>query len=55
MTILENTDQIFFEKTEIDRARLEGIVDDVLGDADDGESGAICTNLSKNVPETGNQ
>ena len=37
MTILENTDQIFFEKTEIDRARLEGIVDDVLGDADDGE------------------
>jgi len=37
VTILENTDQIFFEKTEIDRARLEGIVDDVLGDADDGE------------------
>jgi len=37
VTILENTDQIFFEKTEIDRARVEKIVDDVLGDADDGE------------------
>ncbi len=37
MTILEITDQIFFNKTEMDQVRLEEIVDDVLDNTDDGE------------------
>ena len=37
MTVLARTDQIFFEKTGIDRDRINGIVDNALAGADDGE------------------
>jgi len=37
MTIADRTNNLFFERTGLDRARVEGIVDDGLGIADDGE------------------
>ena len=37
MTDLGKTDELFFSRTDMDRVRLEGIVDDALATADDGE------------------
>lgn len=37
MTDLATTDELFFGRTGLDRPRVEGIVDDALGGADDGE------------------
>jgi TldD protein len=37
MSDLGKTDDLFFSRTGLDRVRLEGIVDDALGSADDGE------------------
>jgi len=37
MTDLAKTDDLFFSRTGLDRTRLEGIVDDALAGADDGE------------------
>ena len=37
MTDLAKTDQLFFEKTGMDRDRINGIVDDALKETDDGE------------------
>ena len=37
MTNLRQTDELFFSRTGLDRIRLEGIVDDTLATADDGE------------------
>ena len=37
MTDLGKTDELFFSRTDMDRVRLEGIVDDALASADDGE------------------
>jgi TldD protein len=37
MTDLAATDELFFTRTGLDRARLEGVVDDALKGADDGE------------------
>jgi len=37
MSDLARTNSLFFEKTRLDETRVEGIVDDALGKADDGE------------------
>lgn len=37
MTDLSKTDQLFYSRTNMERSRLESIVNDTLGDADDGE------------------
>ncbi|WP_421707776.1 metalloprotease TldD [Algihabitans sp.] len=37
MTHLADTDELFYARAGLDRAKLEGIVDDALGKADDGE------------------
>lgn len=37
MSNLATTDALFFNRTDLDRTRLEGIVDNALSDADDGE------------------
>ena len=37
MTDIAKTDELFFDRAGIDRSRVEGIVDEALGKADDGE------------------
>ena len=37
MTNLAATDELFFTRAGLDRRRVEGIVDDALDNADDGE------------------
>ncbi len=37
MSDLAQTDRLFFDMTGMDRRRVEGVVGDALGDADDGE------------------
>ena len=37
MADLAKTDELFFQRTGLDRSRVEGIVDETLGGADDGE------------------
>ena len=37
MSHLATTDDLFFTQAGLDRARLEGVVDDALSTADDGE------------------
>ena len=37
MSHLTTTDELFFDRAGLDRRRLEGVVDDALGKADDGE------------------
>ena len=37
MTDIAKTDELFFARAGLDRTRVEGIVSDALGNADDGE------------------
>ena len=37
MTDFAKTDELFFARAGLDRTRVEGIVSDALGNADDGE------------------